>query len=107
MTKENKDHKKEPTKKIFYWDEQHPNIGVCITRRKGRRGIFYSFEPLRSYRQKRDGELMMRYTHSFTEEQAEAFGNVIVWALSYIRANQPEEGADMLEGSESPPQIAA
>ena len=107
MTKENQDQEKASTNKIFYWDEQRPNIGVCITRRKGKRGVFYSFEPLRSYRQKKDGELKMRYTHSFTEEQAEAFGNVIVWALGYIRANQPVESAEGPDESESPPQMAA
>lgn len=100
MSDDNQANEKPKTEKVFYWDEDRPNIGVCLTRREGRRGTFYTFEPLRSYRRKRDGELKTCYTHSFTEEQAEAFGNVIVWALAYIRANQPmEEETPVEEGA--------
>ena len=94
MSEEKNEKKNSQAKKVFYWDDEQPNIGVCITHRTGKRGDFLSFEPLRSYRQKKDGELKMRYTHSFTEEQAEAFGNVIVWALSYMRANEPINDQD-------------
>jgi len=95
----NKDEKKKPNK-VYFWDEAQPNIGVCITELSGTRGVFHAFEPLRSYRKKRDGQLKTCYTHSFTEEQAEAFGNVIISALNYIRANRPHEAADM--AAESP-----
>lgn len=107
MTDEKDGNEQAQMKKVFYWDEERPNIGVCITLKKGKRGEFFSFEPLRSYRQKRDGELKTRYTHSFTEEQAEAFGNVIVWALSYIRANEPTVSRDLSDEAQDPPQVAA
>ena len=97
---------KTTAKKVYYWDDDQPNIGVCLTERSGKRGVFYTFEPLRSYRRRRDGELKMCYTHSFTEEQAEAFGNVIVWALNYIRANQPLEEVDC-SGEDAAPALAA
>lgn len=97
---------KTTAKKVYYWDETQTNIGVCLTQRSGKRGDFFTFEPLRSYRRRRDGQLKMCYTHSFTEEQAEAFGNVIVWALAYIRENQPLEEAESSE-EDAALQIAA
>ncbi len=89
--------------RIYYWDEQRPNVGVCVKLRDGKRGPFYSFEPLRSFRIKDGGELKMKYAHDFTEEHAEAFGNVIVWALNYVRANGPvAEDVPSQEASEVP-----
>jgi hypothetical protein len=99
MSEEKQQKNSAQTEKAFFWDDNRPNIGVCVKRMTGKRGEFYSFEPLRSYRKKRDGELKTCYTHSFTEEDAEAFGNVIVWALGYIRANRPLEAPEQLNGT--------
>jgi len=77
------------SKKTYYWDQSKRNIGVCVTERQGPKGAFLTFELLRSYR--RPGADKNSYAHSFTDEHAEAVGNVITWALNYIRENRPPE----------------
>ena len=82
--------------KVYHWDEEKRNIGVCVELKEGPKGPFFTFQPLRSYR--RPGDEKSRYAHSFTEDQAEAFGMVVAWALNYIRENRPPE-ADLEEAA--------
>lgn len=61
------------------------SVGVRIEQKQNRQTgeSFFTFDPVRCF--KREGREEFEYCHSFTEQNAEALGNVISRALSLIR----------------------